>query len=323
MQNPGRIQRNGVPPSINISRASEFISNGVFEDPSYALAAQEDGPLSRLAGGDRLEFAQWWQSKETALKSFGFGLHDLLFNPALRYIKGPKTAAEYLLATQQRALNQVFYQGVDDQIATTPGGQAGLTFWFGLVGHLYEVVGINAVRALGLRQGPGNRWTKIMDQMVQLGNPYALASYMGYAANVASAAVLHGISGRYELANLRNDVSYGLVANRQNSSDETSFGQILYRRNTIDSPESNTIRANRSLLDSSRSTAGETSGYDDVSGQADPFTNFGSGLEDDSSDSDAELDALDQQRRESRENHGAMSPLEDSDEINEDGSEGA
>jgi hypothetical protein len=162
-----------------------------------------------------------------------------------------------------------------------------------------------------------------MDQMVQLGNPYALASYMGYAANVASAAVLHGISGRYELANLRNDVSYGLVANRQNSSDETSFGQILYRRNTIDSPESNTIRANRSLLDSSRSTAGETSGYDDVSGQADPFTNFGSGLEDDSSDSDAELDALDQQRRESRENHGAMSPLEDSDEINEDGSEGA
>ena len=134
---------------------------------------------------------------------------------------------------------------MDELAKITPGGAAGLTFWFGFVGHLYQQMAVNAVQGLRTSQ-QRNRWVELVDVMATAGNPFAVASYLGYASKAALTTTLRTGTKSLELSNLRYDPQLGLVSKKQHPSygaqisykdDPTSIGESAAYYNSLQSDE--------------------------------------------------------------------------------------
>ena len=308
------------------SRAAEFVSGGVFSDPSYELASAEDGVLARVIGGDRLRAAESIQEFKDAL-NFGedVGFFDILNSPSLRYIKGAKTAIEVMMAHQRRIQNQLAYQGVEEMAAQTPGGTLTLNFWMGFIGNLYKTAFVNGLRVLGLRDEPfDNKWSNLVDHAAQLANPYALASYMGYTASFMTAGALYRGTDKYSLSNMDHDFNMGLVARGQSES----FGQQISFRNEATAVQSVGSHT-RNLVPAggiSVTSVSDSSGFERPVGELDPSLSTGANSLEDSRTADnssreiLERAAVDRQEEERQVNHGAISVVEDADEVADDGS---
>jgi len=334
MQNLGTLQAlqsgitssrdgNGVP--VYATRASEFLTSGAFKDKAFELGTQEVGPLSEAIGGDRLEALNAMREFQDSLRIGDFDTYSLLFDPRLRYIKGAKTAIETVLAAQRAEINRLAYQGVEALAANTRGGVQGLNYWFGLVGHMYRVVAINAVRMVGGRTDASqNRWLGLIDTVSQLGNPYALASYMGYLADVAQTSALAGTTDKYSLNNLENTFGQGLVARGQSSN----FGTAVDNRNTAVSVQDSAALSSVPSLSSnflSRVNSVERPGYEppvglngsETDAQAQTLNQLNVATAVDREQQ--ERNAVELQQRRSQRNHGALFVLDSELELNEDG----
>ena len=320
----GRSTRGGT--TVFTTRAAEFVSGGVFKDPSYELASAEDGPLARVIGGDRLRAAETIQQFKDALNlGEDVGLFDVLNSPSLRYIKGAKTSIEVMMAHQRRILNQLAFQGVDEMAANTSGGTLTLNFWMGFIGNLYKSAFVNGLRVLGLRDEPfNNKWVDLVDHVAQLANPYALASYMGYTATTAMQNVLYSGTDKYSLSNVRQDFALGLVARGQ----DDAFGQrISYRNEATAVQEVGTHTQN--LLPPggiSVTAASDSTGFEQPVGETDPSVNTTAqtlleGNRDQGESREVlEREAVERQESERQVNHGAISIVEDEEEVEDDGS---
>lgn len=339
MQNVGSLQKNRGKliyrtqnQQVHISRSAEYLETGTFADPLYKDNIA--GRLGAITAGPNVAWVEYWRAKlgglnggTTILDENGVTAKDLLFDSGLRYIKGGKTAAEYLLSFMNRKALQYAYQGVDRLAAKTPGGTRGLNFYYGLIGHLYQIVATNALGMARTQVSPNNRWVNLLDNVAQLGNPYALASYMGYAGVAASSVGLYSLTDKFELANLDYDTNYGLVAKGQGQGINNAFSRrqpfesfqnpdLVNIDNTM-SIDPKSVSAARPLLD----------GWDTPDSVFDPVVAPDAR---DSSDTDfvakQKLDAdareaLDIQTSEQGINHGAMSVIIDPREVEDDGSE--
>ena len=339
MQNVGSLQKNRGKliyrtqnQQVHISRSAEYLETGTFADPLYKDNIA--GRLGAITAGPNVAWVEYWRAKlgglnggTTILDENGVTAKDLLFDSGLRYIKGGKTAAEYLLSFMNRKALQYAYQGVDRLATKTPGGTRGLNFYYGLIGHLYQIVATNALGMARTQVSPNNRWVNLLDNVAQLGNPYALASYMGYAGVAASSVGLYSLTDKFELANLDYDTNYGLVAKGQGQGINNAFSRrqpfesfqnpdLVNIDNTM-SIDPKSVSAARPLLD----------GWDTPDSVFDPVVAPDAR---DSSDTDfvakQKLDAdareaLDIQTSEQGINHGAMSVIIDPREVEDDGSE--
>ena len=231
MQNVGSVQRlqrlaGGGSNQYQVKLGTTFVG-GAFQNTSYELGAAIDGPLAQAIGGERLQALQVMEELRDTLRLGPVNTYDLLFDPRLRYIKGQKTAIDVLLAYQRQTLNTLAYQGVEEAAKNTKGGLRTLNYWFGLVGHLYTVVAVNGIRALGGRGAESeSRWVDMLDLLPQLGSPYALASYLGYTADFLVGGALYSLTDKFELSNQEFSFSNGLSRKTQ----DPKYGIALSQR---------------------------------------------------------------------------------------------
>ena len=219
------------------------------------------------------------------------------------------------------------YEGIDEMAQNTPGGQAGLQFWFGLVGTLYQTVFLNASSAVNNLLGvvpAANRFSKLQDGLLTMGNPYGVASYLSYASNASLGAGLYALTDKWELSNLDYSFGEGTVARGQTSE----FGA-----GALDNPGKFNINKGKSLQTASLTTTtahltvAKSDNWSLPESEDDPKVEFGANNMDDMSfqdrryAKDQELEAIQRQKENAKENHGAMSVIDDKDEIEDDGSE--
>lgn len=219
--------------NIIINRSSEFMNTGTYVDRE--LQAAKSPGLGEIVGGQRLAFANWYNSSfgkvldatpagfgGGVLQNLGIGsLGQILFSPDLRYISSASNAIEVLGAALNNAANDIAYQGVDALAGKTLGGINTINFLYGLIGHLYSTA-LNVASIVGGTKETAtaagtNRWLNLADNIATLGNPYALASYLGYAAASVS-STLFLATDRDKLTNTHYDVKLGLVSDGQNSA---------------------------------------------------------------------------------------------------------
>ena len=237
---------------------TEFIPQNSFQDDTFARAAERGGPLARVIGGQNLRFKEFFNrtfgslgqiSAELPGGGGSVSLDQLIFDPGLRHVRGAKSATDFLLTHLNKIALRYAYKGVETLGKNVPGGVAGLTFWFGLTAHLYQKVAINATQALGGRTEE-NRWADLIDTLSTVGNPYSVATYLGYASNAALSAGLREANGSLELSNLEYDINLGLVSKRQSPS---LGAKISYRNDPLQAAESESYY-NSLLSDSQKST---------------------------------------------------------------------
>jgi hypothetical protein len=337
IQNAGSVQAKrsiGGATDSNVVRLNEFISSGVFADKSFDIGSGKIGGLASILGGDRLRFAEYMQSITEGLSVgtfpglIGLGLKELLFNPALRYIKGTRTATEYLLSIITQEANTLAYVGVDKLAESTPGGHIGLNFFFGALGALYQIVGINALSLVGLRSDQPTLWSNMLDNIAQVGDPNRHASYMGYTASSLVGSFLYSQTDRYELSGQHWNDDYGFVTNTQNEA----IGATVFRRDNIFDEGSPGIITGEDLVPLQASSTGSVQtttldGFTSPTGEADPSVSsesdsLSSVTFTDSRQSERdELDAVDVQNEERQANHGVIDRIDDPEELAEDGSE--
>lgn len=305
------------------ARLNEYAYSGRRADPVYSNTKFLQG-LEKILGGERLEFQQFIQKIDSGLGGtvsvpglgLNYNLKDLVLSSSLRYIRGGKTAAEVLNAQLMLAANKLAYYGVDQLAAVTPGGQAGLQFWFGAAHQIYEI-GLNAALAINPNIGNGNRWSALADNMVQMGNPFGVASYMGYAVNATAGAGLRAATNQWDLSNMKYTSDQGLVARGQ-VSDFGAGGQQ-------DAGVFNTDREDTTTIN----TAGlsEESGWESPSSSSGSATAAGSNylgekdFEDQKIAAEQEQEAIKAQEDSAQENLGAVNVVEDPNEVEDDGSD--
>lgn len=339
MQNVGALQKNRgtlayqtANANIKVSRASEFLNTGSFADPLYKDNVA--GSLGSIVAGPNLSFVEYWKSKLGGLNQTGtlpggttISANDLLFNSALRYIKGGKTAAEYLLSFMNRTALQYAYQGVERIGAKTPGGVLGLNFYYGLIGHLYQSIAINAMRVPRTELPLNHKWTGLVDNIAQLGNPYALASYMGYASVAAASVGIYGQTDKFALANMDYDVGFGLVAKGQGAGYGAALSRRIPTANAFnpdaltlsrDVPLKRGSSSSLSVADISWNVPESVPDPGVLTSATDPSSkDFNARL----SASQAESEAVDAQRADLTVNHGSINVIQDPKEVEDDGSE--
>lgn len=144
-------------------------------------------------------------------EGFSNPMGGLLFDSALRFIKGGSTMMQYISSRIHQKTLQNTNQLTMAAGAGSKGGLPGLNFWFGFVGQLYTVIGVNlcsklrepadslydigkagregaAIRANFQGQHSAlynNRWMKMVDHLVQMGSMQGLLSYASYAQSAS------------------------------------------------------------------------------------------------------------------------------------------
>ena len=349
MLNIGLLQQNRLTiPKVGSSktaRLSEFIPQNSFKNPDWDQHNDQRraGQLASIIGGQNLQF------KESYAKIFGKGsiasavgssildtATDVLFDPNLRHVRSAKAATDYLLTYLNKQALKASYMGMTELAKRTPGGQPGLTFWFGLVGQLYQQIGSAALDVLattGLSSSTA-KWGGLLERIFTVGNPYGVASYMGYAATAALGAGLRQASGELEVNGLTYDSRFGLVAKRQ----DPSFGaQISYRKDPEFNYESESnyrsILSARELTDKSdfpKTSYGSTGANQPIPGQFEEdqqVSATGSSQLDGlnrylgKKSSEQELAAVTAQARKRQVNHGALTVVDSKGDIEDDGVE--
>jgi hypothetical protein len=135
----------------------------------------------------------------------------ILFDSALRYIKGGSTMMQYISSRIHQKVLQGSNQATMAAGKSAAHGLPGVNFWFGFVGQLYTVIGVNLMKSV---REPSNsvydigkageegaairasfkghhnalyndRWMKMTDHLVQMGSMQGLLSYASYAASAA------------------------------------------------------------------------------------------------------------------------------------------
>jgi hypothetical protein len=314
--------------SATTTRIGEFVTSGTFADPTYELARNVDGPLSKIVGGDRLLALQGVQELRDSLTGLGISFFDVLNSPELRYIKDTRTAVEVLMAHSRSMANQAAYKGVTDMAEDTSGGIGALNFWFGLVAQIYQVVFINGLNMLSsARETQPNRFMDLIDYTMTLGNPYAVAQTMGYTATSVLGNVLDDITGKHAGSNMVFDGNRGLVAKGQDSS----YGEILSYRNKPSYAQgqdgaSNVPSAPFASTQPVSFVLSQAAGYDAPQGESGSATAADArGVTDLLPERTAERElvereALERQEDQREVNHGAMNVVEDPTEVDDDGS---
>jgi hypothetical protein len=343
MMDVGTVQQNRlrIPNELGSKAQSlvEFVPQNSFADATIARAAERGGDLARVVGGDNLLFREFFNTTFGGLSAIGgdlpggggnVNLSDLLFDPGLRHIRGAKSATDFLLAHMSKLALKYAYAGVDELAKITPGGAAGLTFWFGFVGHLYQQVAINAVQALGGRTQE-NKWVNLLDNIATMGNPFGVASYLGYAANAAIGTALRSATGNLELSNLEYDINLGLVSKKQSPN---LGAKISYRQDPAQAAQS--IGYYNSLISQQQAQQNNTFGntsFSSVSGSSAEVGQFEEdpGVSQDvlqldsqsaSNTSDAkqqEIEAVEAQNNNQEVNHGGAVVLDFPADVEDDG----
>lgn len=330
MKNAGLLHQLRNVPTLNngkivdvAARLNEYSYSGRNADPVLRNTRFLQG-LEKVLGGQRLEFQQFIQKIDSGLGGtvsvpglgLNYNLKDLILSSSLRYIRGGKTAAEVLNAQLVRAANQLAYFGVDELAQVTPGGQAGLQFWFGAAHQLYEI-GLNTALAINPNLVGDGRFAALADNMAQMGNPFGVASYMGYAVNASAGAGLRAATGQWDLSNLKYTSDRGLVARGQSSE----FGAGALQDSAVFSTNK---------LDTTTIT---TAGLTEQQGWESPVSSAGAAVvpgsnslgdqdfEDKKTAADEEQEAIKVQEDSSQENIGAMNVVDDVNEIEDDGSD--
>lgn len=333
MQNVGSLQslRGGAAEQLGVqtSRTSEFLKAGSF---GHELMQNEvfTSNLAKIIGGQNLAFAEFWKRTFGHLGSvdvpLGGGLtaNSLdIFNSNLRYIKGAKTAAEVLLSYMNRQASQLAFRKAEEVTNFLPGGQRTANHFFGLTSHLYRVLAVNAI-GLG---ADASQWTKLLNNINQMGNAAGIAVQMAYAATTAAGAALYSQTNRFELSDLEYDSSLGLVAKGQ----DAGFGKALTNsslKDTAQNPHQITKNSRKAVTQTSESKSG-TWGASETTGltwdtdpvpfvTAEPIgdSHFTEQLD----TSEWEQSAIDLQREYIQLRHGAMSWIDFEEDAEEDGS---
>lgn len=327
-------------------RLNEFLPQSGFSDPTFARAAERGGDLARTVGGQNLAFREFFNAKFGALGQISatlpgtntnVNLNDLLFDPQLRHVRGAKAATDFLLTHLNKVALQYAYKGVEELGKVTPGGVAGLTFWFGLNAHLYQSVALGAINpntlsSIGVST-PEGRWADLIDNLSTIGGPYGAASYLGYASNAALTQGLREANGSLELSNLEYDVNLGLVSKKQSP---TLGAKISYQDDAAQAAVStgyyNTLLSQTQQQQNSQfnnTSFGSTTGTSAVQGQfeEDPVI-FGNPAQIDAQSaasaktaSQDELDAVEMQNKNLELRHGGAVVIDSPSDIEDDGAE--
>lgn len=320
MKNVASIQklRNDPTARFIIDRSSEYASSGVFGDPSLRLGAS--GELDSIIGGERLRFAQFLKNKLGYTESDQQSIKNTmssLFGPDTTYIKGAKTAIEALAAYRNRNMLDAAYAGVDALGKVTPGGVQHLNFFFGLAGHLYKSIALNALK--GVRSDQANIWTSTIDNMAQIGNAYGIAAQMGFAVGEGINKTLYSKTDKYELSNQEINKKTGKI-----QAKTPSLGNTLASDNSLQHFEPEDNSDGFDMKSAPLSMAG--SGTSSISGMSDSklspskLTMSKAALLTKQKTKEQELHAINAQKAsKSSPKYGAMSIIDSEEDVNDDG----
>ena len=236
---------------VFLDRSNEFIRTADFSygDWSSDRGQAMMSKLSQIVGGNNLAFKDMTQTMGfkvtmgilgTALGGTVFGMAGaqqsgalgfmgaaagalagaegfanpmggILFDSALRFVKGGSTMMQYISSRVHQKALQASHGATMAAAAASSQGLQGINFWFGFVGELYRVIGVNlcssvrepsdSVYDIGKAGAEGsairasfsghdaalynNRWMKMVDHGLQMGTMQGFLSYGGYAASAA------------------------------------------------------------------------------------------------------------------------------------------
>ena len=236
---------------VFLDRSNEFIRTADFSygDWSSDRGQAMMGKISQIIGGNNLAFKDMTQTMgfKAVMGVLGIGLAGtvfgmagaqqsgalgalgalagaaagaeglanpmggILFDSALRFIKGGSTMMQYISSRIHQKALQASQGMTIAAAARAPQGLQGINFWFGFVGELYRIIGVNlcssvrepsdSVYDIGKAGAEGsairasfeghqaalynNRWMKMADHGLQMGTMQGFLSYGGYAASAA------------------------------------------------------------------------------------------------------------------------------------------
>lgn len=319
----------------------EFLPTGTYDDglfsSGFGKGSGNAAMLSNVIGGDRLKFFEHFKKlfgwSKIGADSIGMSPRDLLFSSSLRYIKGGKTATDFLHAYLGRQIMKYAYRGVAKVASKTPGGMTTLNFWFGLVGHLYRGLFLNSTQAFGVDLGEGSRWAQWTHNLAQMGNPYRAVVELAYAPLNLAATGLYSAAGVYEASNVEYDFKLGLVSKGQDGK----YGRAINQKKSFSesvpfSLESTSFAATAEESSSKSATelglaSATTFPWGKVEGDTDPTVSVGgSALDVESKEekadaADNEQAAVEEQKQTQSVKHGTLTVMEDDSEVEEDGTE--
>lgn len=344
-QNIGVLQRARRQMSSNLQfkpntpLGSEYAPQGTYDDGLFSAGLKGDdssevannsySTLQRVIGGDRLKFAEHYK------KLFGWSqgtfsdvsLADLLFSSSARYIKGAKTATDFLYAHTVRQALKYSYKGIRELASVTPGGLLGLNFWFGLIGHMYKVSFGNAFNNISSAGVDTSKWGGWQDKLGRMGNPFFVASTIAYAPiNATFGAIYEGI-GRYEDSNARYVQGIGVVgkgqpgtygaaiSQRRSYSEANTTSALLFTGKSADSTQVVFEQDADATWASPKGVADAKNSFDTSESSA-----WQQALDEKNTKADNEQLAVAEQKKKTGK-HGDISIIDDGSEIEDDGSE--